>query len=802
METVTKEPQSNSPLKGYLKQEILADYKIAQQSRLISKHIRNDVLTGKAKFGIESSGKELLQIALAHSFKKGDFYSGYYRDMTFMLKLGLGTPKDMYASLYADPHNDPYSAGRIMNNHFCSPLLDEEGQFLNAVEMYNVGSAVSSLAGQCPRALGLALASKKYRDTQKEDSAFTRKGNEVSILCVGDATTSEGVFFETLNAACVMQVPLVIVVQDDGYGISVPTSYQTAKGSISEALKGFQRTSPDQTGCEIHTVKAWDYDNLLKTFAIALDTARQEHTPVLVHVTECTQQYGHSTSGSHERYKPAERLAFEKEKDCLVHFEKWIIENKIASAEELELATIDAYAEVKSDKKIGWELFQGPYRKLRDEFEVFLSAFSKEEILFDPIQTINDKLKQERHGVPAHIMLLAEELKFALLNENSNHTEGFNNWYASNKKALSDLYENHLYSDGAEAAINIPAVSPEYDDEKVVNGYEVLNKFFDQLFDRKENTYAFGEDVGKIGGVNQCFAGLQAKYGESRVFDTGIREWTILGQAIGMAMRGLRPIAEIQYLDYLVYALPAMMDDLSCLRWRTNGLQKSPVIIRTRGHRLEGIWHSGSQMGMLLNTIRGIYICTPRNMTQAAGMYNTLIQSDDPAIVIEVLNGYRKKEKMPTNLNEFSVPLGAPEVLREGKDITLVTYGACVAVAEEALTKLESQGIDVELIDVQTLIPFDLESRISQSIAKTNRVIFLDEDMPGGGTGYMMQQVLEKQGAFKHLDAVPVCISATEHRPPYGDDGNYVSKPMSFDIIKACMNMMHESDPNLYKEVK
>lgn len=798
---ITKELSSlNTPLRrstSFQATDVLEDFKLSFKSRLVSNHIRKEVLIGKAKFGIEAAGKELLQIAMAKYFQKGDFFSGYYRDQTFMMKKGLASVQSLFASLYADASNDIYSGGRQMNNHFATPLIDKNGEWTEHIDNYNVASALSPLAGNVPHALGLALASQKYRLAAKSDK-FTHQGNEISICVVGDATTSEGVFFEAINAAGVMKVPMVFVIQDDGYGISVPTKYQTTKGSISEILKGFQKNEAGE-GLNIYTAKAWDYAQLHDTFEKAIGETRLDHTPCIIHIQECTQPNGHSTSGSHERYKGEDRLQWEKDQDCLLHFEQWIINNKYATTEELDELKMDVSTEFKKEKKEAWRQYIDPVKDLKKELipqlKLLISEFPNHDDLKNIISSFNNAPISSR----SEILKFVEKIKITLAFESSKTLSLLHSWYQTRKAQTHATYDRHLYSDSPQAAINIPAIHAEYnDDAEMINGFEILNKYFDQLFEKDDRVYAFGEDVGKIGGVNQAFVGLQAKYGEDRIFDTGIREWTIIGQAIGMAMRGLRPIAELQYLDYLAYAFSALTDDLATLRYRTNGQQKAPAIIRTRGHRLEGIWHSGSPIGMLLNSMRGIYVLTPRNMTQAAGMYNTMIQSDDPAIIIECLNGYRKKEKLPSNLGTYTVPLGVPEVLHKGEDITIVTYGSCVAEAEEAVRALSKLEISIELIDAQTLLPFDLEHRILDSIKKTNRVIFLDEDVPGGASAYMMREVLETQGAYKYLDSAPLCITAKDYRPPYGDDGDYVSKPNAFDIISAAVQIMYEVEPDVY----
>ncbi len=783
------------------KEILLADFRIAFLSRLASNHIRKEVLMGRAKFGIGGGGKELLQIALAKSFKKGDYFSGYYRDQTFMLKKGLATIADLFTSLYGDSENDLYSGGRQMNNHFATPFVDKKGAWTPLRQQYNVASAISPLAGHAPRALGLAQASQKLRTNKLAKNSLKQNGNEVSFCIVGDATTSEGVFLETINAAGVMQVPMVFVIQDDGYGISVPTKDQTTKGSISEALRGFESKKTGE-GLAIYKVKAWDYTQLHKTFETAVSKTRTTHKPCIIHVTECTQANGHSTSGSHERYKSAERLQWENENDCLLKFEKFLLQKAIINETELAEFKISLTTEFKKEKEKAWVNYQVLPKKIQKELGIILDQLAKEFNQLTKLSQLQKELRTLTNIAVSDVLRIAEKAKLLLALEDSPTLSKLNQWHQQYQQQLQQQYATDLYSDSANAAINVPIVPATFSEESpYLNGHKVLNEYFDQLFKRDHRVYAFGEDVGQIGGVNQAFAGLQEKYGKDRIFDTGIREWTIAGQAIGMAMRGLRPIGEIQYLDYLVYALPALTDDLATLRWRTNGQQIAPTIIRTRGHRLEGIWHSGSPMGMLLGSLRGMYLLTPRNMIQAAGMYNTMLQSDDPAIIIECLNGYRKKEQLPTNLDTFTIPLGVPETLVEGTDITLVTYGSCVAEAEKAVAELANLNISVELIDVQTLLPFDLEHRIVASLKKTNRVIFLDEDAPGGATAYMMQKVLEEQNGYCYLDAAPITISAKAYRAPYGDNGNYTCKPNEHDIIVAAVEIMSEVAPKKYQKI-
>ncbi len=791
--------RKSSAGRSYNRKELLDDLKLIFKSRLISKKIRSEVLSGKAKFGIESAGKELWQLVLAKYFQEGDFYSGYYRDQTFLMAKDLATLSSILFNLYADVDQDPYTSGRLMNGHFASTFIDQLGSKLKLTKKYNIPAALSPLAGHLPKALGIALSSKLYRQTGTKND-YSTEGSEVVVAVIGDGTAAEGIFYETFNAACVEQVPMIFVVQDDGYGISVPTEKQTAKGSISNILAGFQRTSKNEKACEIFKVKGWNYEELNNTFRNAMELCRNESVPVLIHVHELTQLNGHSTSGSHERYKPTERLEWEREMDCLLQYERFLIASNVITQAELDDLKITWAKEFKNIAKSTWQEHQRPFNEAKAELNLLIGQLDQTVAAVEMAQT---RLNIMQHGVLAKLMELTAGVIIQYPhNQDLDQLQALKKWYQDQKNYLDKTYGTNLYTSPQLSPLSVDIVPASYaDDAPMVNGYQVLNAFFDQLLERNDAVVAFGEDVGKIGGVNQCFSGLQAKYGENRVWDTGIREWTIVGEGIGLSMRGFRPIAEIQYLDYLVYALPALTDELATLRWRTNNRQSAPVIIRTRGHRLEGIWHSGSQMSMLLGSLRGIHLLTPRNMTQAAGMYNTLMKGDDPAVVIECLNGYRKKEAMPDNLDTFTVPLGSPEILRQGSDVTIVTYGSCVAEAAKAADYLEGHDVDVELIDVQTLLPFDIESTIVQSIKKTNKVIFLDEDVPGGGTAYMMQKVLEEQGGYDHLDARPITITSTEHRTPYGDNGNYQSKPQSIDVVEAVLKMMAEYQPEHYSAI-
>ncbi len=777
-------PDSDLP---YIKR-VLNDYYLACVSREASMLGRKEVLTGKAKFGILGDGKEIPQVALAHFYNKGDFRSGYYRDQTLMMALGLCGIEDFFAQLYADPENDPYSGGRQMNNHFATPLIDGNDNWLTHTDKYNVSSDISSTGGQMARALGLALASKKYRELDiDKDGQFSDNGNEVVFCTIGDASTSEGIFWESLNAASVMRVPLVILVWDDGYGISVPIELQTTKGSISKASEGFLKDENGK-GISIYTAKAWDYTELVNVYDKAISQCRDEHRPVLIHVQECTQPQGHSTSGSHERYKSKERLEWEKEYDGIKKMREWILESGLANDKELKELEAKAKQYAKEGSKSAWNKFQSRIKVIRKELTGILEGISSSERLNEIIEELKSPLPMN-YG---EVLAVAREVKSYMLMQGLVVPSTLEDFIRS----INDYggqYSTHLYSQADSAALNIPVVAPEYsDDSKVMNGFEIVNTFFDKTFEKYPQTFAFGEDVGNIGDVNQGFAGLQEKYGDERIFDSGIREWTIMGQAIGMAMRGLRPIAEIQYLDYFVYGLTPLTDDLATLRYRSNNLQMAPAIIRTRGHRLEGIWHAGSPLGMLINSLRGIHLCVPRNFVQAAGMYNTLLQSTDPGVVIEVLNGYRLKETLPDNIGDYTVPLGVPEVIVEGSDLTVVTYGANVRYAQTAIERLSSLPQSIELIDVQTLLPFDLEHKIVESLKKTNKILFLDEDVPGGGTAYMMQKVLEEQGGYFYLDGKPRTLTAKSHRCAFGSDGDYFSKPQIEDIVEVMLEMLGE----------
>lgn len=786
---------SRPPVKGDPdRTTILRDYRICCTSREVSILSRREVLTGKAKFGITGDGKELPQVVLAHFFQNGDFRSGYYRDQTLMLALELCTVEDLFAQLYADPLHDPFSGGRQMNSHFATPLLDDQGNWLQHTNSINISADISSTAGQMARALGLAHASKKYRELPLVDpeQQFSEEGQEVVFCTIGDASTSEGVFWETINAAGVIQVPLAVSVWDDGYGISVPKHIQTTKESISAIMKGFQ-ADENSNGWDIYTAKGWDYAALWKMYAKGIERTRRTHRPALFHVDEITQPQGHSTSGSHERYKSKERLHWEKEKDGIRQLELWIVASEWASQEELNQIRREVRKEVKAARDRAWSNYNKPGTKAIAQLKTIYQEIPD----FNPeVKKLRQQLDRLAHPFISELVKNARQVSFQLAGQDLAVNQKLKTWIDHQKEKNQQFYSHHLHDQTETSALRVPVIPPIYPKEpELKNGYEILNQFFNDLFARDPRLLAFGEDVGQIGDVNQGFAGLQKRFGKTRIFDTGIREWTIVGQAIGLAMRGFRPIAEIQYLDYLVYGLQPLMDDLATLRWRSNGKQMAPAIIRTRGHRLEGVWHTGSPLGMILNALRGMYVLVPRDMTRAAGMYNTLLQANDPALLIECLNGYRLKEEVPENLGEFTIPLGVPEVLQEGTDITIVTYGSTVRIAKEGIRLLENKGISVELVDVQTLLPFDLEHRILSSLQKTNRILFLDEDVPGGSTAYMMQQVLEVQQGYRFLDSPAKTLTAKAHRSPYGSDGDYYSKPNAEDVFETVYKMIREADP-------
>lgn len=792
------------------KKQVLADYQLACESREASLLGRKEVLTGKAKFGIFGDGKELAQIALAKQFQNGDFRSGYYRDQTIMMAIGELTVEQYFAGLYAhtDVDIEPQSAGRQMGGHYSTRNLDANGEWKNLMLQKNSSADISPTAGQMPRLVGLAQASKVYRQQEalKSNPAFekfTNGGNEVAFGTIGDASTSEGPFWESINAAGVLQVPMVMSVWDDGYGISVPRELQTTKGSISDALSGMQRTA-DKPGYEIFITKGWDYAHLCETYEKAVKLAREEHIPVLVHVKEVNQPQGHSTSGSHERYKSAERLEWETTFDCIHKFKEWILSFEakgMAIASEDELNTIQAAAKemVRSSKNTAWSRFTDSMKQDQADLVSVLKTVAAESSQSVFIQKDIETLEKEKEPIRRDLLTLARKVLRQVREEQISSKKTLGNWIQSMISGNFDRYSSHLHSQSAHSAMNVPAVAPKYaDDVQMEDGRIILRENYRTILESRPEVLVFGEDAGRIGGVNQSLEGLQEQFGEIRVSDTGIRECTIIGQGIGMAMRGLRPIAEIQYLDYLLYAIQIMSDDLATVQYRTKGGQKAPLIVSTRGHRLEGIWHSGSPMGMIVNSIRGIHVCVPRNMTKAAGFYNTLLQADEPALVIEPLNGYRTKERMPINFGTFTEALGMPEIVKEGKDLTLVSYGSTFNLCEVAAQQLEHMGISVELIDVQTLLPFDIEHMIADSLEKTNRLLIVDEDVSSGATGFMLDKILVEQKGYYHLDSAPETLSSKDHRPAYGSDGDYFSKPSIDDIIEKVYAMMHEADPAKY----
>lgn len=784
------------------KAEVLHDYRICVLSREASILGRKEVLTGKAKFGIFGDGKELPQVAMAKVFQEGDWRSGYYRDQTLMFAIGAATIEQFFSQLFADPDpaHDPFSAGRQMNAHFVTRSLDENGHWKNLTKQKNSSADASPTASQMARAVGLAQASKIYREHPElpRYAQFSNQGNEICFATIGDASTSEGLFWEAINAAGVLRIPLCVSVWDDGYGISVPVKYQTTKGSISEILKGF-RPNDQGEGMDIYEVNGWDYVKLCETYHKAVSRIRETHIPALIHVKELTQPQGHSTSGSHERYKSKKRLEWEQEYDCNRKFRHWILEAAIATEDELIQIEKEAKAEVLQAKNNAWLKFITPIKNQIQYASSLMEEIARYSNESEAIIQIHSELNALREPLRRDVLSSIKKVLRLIRFEEMPAKKQLIDFKELLEADAHEKFNTYLHSHSEHNALLVKETKPIYDENApLLNGYEILNRFFDHVLTHYPEVLAFGEDVGKIGDVNQGFAGLQQKHGEHRVFDTGIREATIVGQAIGLALRGLRPIAEIQYLDYLIYGLQPLTDDVATLQYRTRGAQKVPLIIRTRGHRLEGIWHTGSPMSMLLGSLRGMYICVPRNMTQAAGMYNTLLQSDEPALVIECLNGYRLKEKLPANLGTYTVPLGQPEILQEGEDITLVTYGSCVRIAQEAIAELIKVGISVELIDVQTLLPFDLPHTILQSVQKTNRILFLDEDVPGGASAYMFQKVIEEQGAYYYLDSPPKTLSAQPHRSAYGSDGDYFSKPNADDVFDAIYAVMNETNPKKF----
>lgn len=781
------------------KKEVLNDYKTATISRECSLLGRREVLTGKAKFGIFGDGKEVPQLALAKAFKNGDFRSGYYRDQTFMMAIGAMTIEQFFAGLYGhtDLDFDPMSAGRQMGGHFATHSLDENGNWKNLTQQKNSSADISPTAGQMPRLLGLAQASKVYRNVSGiNQSNFSENGNEVAWGTIGNASTSEGLFFETINAAGVLQVPMVMSVWDDEYGISVHAKYQTTKENISEILKGFQRDD-ENNGYEILRVKGWDYPALVETYQKAGEIAREQHVPVLIHVTELTQPQGHSTSGSHERYKNAERLAWETDFDCVAQMRNWLIENNLASTEELSEIEEQSKKDVLEGKKAAWNAFVKPFKEEQQELVTLLKNCTTSSVNKVFIDKHISELESIKEPIRKEILITARRVLRLVINESCQSQIA--NWILAYTAKIQPKFSSHLFSQSDKNVLNSTEIAPVYtDSSEEVDARLVLRDNFDAIFTKYPEALIFGEDSGNIGDVNQGLEGMQEKYGEFRVADAGIREATILGQGIGMAMRGLRPIAEIQYLDYLLYAIQIMSDDLATLQYRTQGRQKAPLIIRTRGHRLEGIWHSGSPMGMIINAIRGIHVLVPRNMTKAAGFYNTLLTSDEPALIVECLNGYRLKEKMPTNLGEFKTPIGVVETIKEGTDITLVSYGSTLRLVEQASKELLEVGINCEIIDIQSLLPFDIQHDIAKSISKTNRLLVIDEDVPGGASAYILQQIIDQQNGYHYLDSKPETLAAQPHRPAYGTDGDYFSKPSTEDIYEKVYAIMNESNPSKY----
>jgi len=792
------------------RKQVLDDYRLGRISREASYLTRKEVLTGKAKFGIVGDGKELPQLAMAKVFREGDWRSGYYRDQTFAMAVGVLSVDAFFAQLYADTdvEREPASAGRQMPCHFATRSLNEDGSWKDLTQIKNISSDISPTAGQMPRLLGLALASNVYKEVKFQGSEkFSHNGQEVAFGTIGDASTAEGHFWETINAACALQVPMIMSIWDDGYGISVPTHNQRAKEDLSEILTGFQRKEGDKQGCEVIQVRAWDYPMLLEAYARAEQLAREESIPVILHIIEVTQPQGHSTSGSHERYKDEERMNFETEFDCLNKFREWILnysiqidgeEQTLSSVEELDGIEKEAKAFVREQQKKAWAEYRASIDHIQNQVLPLVKQFENQPEVaallekFSALVTVGKK----------DIFALVRKVLWATREQNSSERQNLVQVYERISEKEADNYSSHLYSESERKAVNIPEIKPVFsEDSQILDGRVVIRNNFDKIFEKYPETLIFGEDTGSIGDVNQGLEGMQEKYGETRIADTGIREATILGQGVGLAMRGLRPIAEIQYLDYVLYCLQGMSDDLATLQYRTKGGQKAPVIMRTRGHRLEGVWHSGSPMAGILNLVRGMMVLVPRNLTQAAGFYNTMLKSDDTALIIEPLNGYRLKEKQPDNIGEFTVPVGKVEITRAGKDITLVTYGSTWKIVTEAVEELAKLGIDAEVIDVQSLLPFDLSAEISESVKKTNRLAVIDEDVEGGASAYIMQQILEKQGAFRYLDSKPLTIAAKSHRPAYASDGDYFSKPSVEDIVEKVYDLFHESNPAKFPKI-
>ncbi len=786
----------------FAKEDVLNDYRIAVLSREASLLGRKEVFMGKAKFGIFGDGKEVPQIAMAKAFRNGDYRSGYYRDQTFMFAVGELTVEQFFAQLYAhaDLEHEPFTGGRLMNVHFATRNLNPDGSWKKLTELKNSTADVSCTAAQMPRLLGLAFASKLYRQNEElqDMTGFSIKGNEVAFGTIGDASTSEGCFFEAINAAGVLQVPMLVSIWDDAYGISVPKEYQTTKGDISVVLEGFRKTDTED-GFQIYRINGWDYESCINTYAEASRICREDHVPAILHVLEVTQPQGHSTSGSHERYKSKERLAWEKEFDCNKKMREWVLQNGFATDEELKAMEAEIVVLVREAKNRAWSAYKEWLKGDHDTALQYIAAAINTSPNREALQKVHDELAKAINPVRREAVKAVRKALRYLAHENSREKQQLVGWLERVMQECEVRYSSHLYSESAESALKVEEVKAVYNaDSPFLDGREVLGSCFDAALVRDKRVIAFGEDVGNIGDVNQAFAGLQEKHGTLRVFDTGIRETTIIGQGIGAALRGLRPIAEIQYLDYIYYAIQILADDLSCLHYRTNGGQKAPLIIRSRGHRLEGVWHSGSPMGMIINAVRGIYVLVPRDMTQAAGMYNTMLKSDDCAIIVECLNGYRLKEQLPVNIGEFTVSLGYPEVLKSGTDLTIVTYGSMCRIVMEAAQQLLEFGINVEVVDIQTLIPFDREHRIVESLKRTNRVIFADEDVSGGASAYIMQKVLEEQNGYQYLDSKPRTVTAKDHRPAYADDGDYFSKPSAEDVFEAAYGLMNEVMPGKY----
>ncbi len=803
---IGERPQLQGTVAEFTRDSIVRDYRIAYQSRQASLLGRKEVLTGKAKFGIFGDGKEVAQVALARAFRHGDFRSGYYRDQTLMFALGALELDEFFAQLYADPdpEREPCSAGRQMTAHFATAFLDAEGAWRDLTASYNSSADLSPTGSQMPRLVGLAWASRLYRALPELPAAgFSRGGDEVAFGTIGNASCAEGMFWEAINAAGVLGVPMLLSIWDDGYGISVPNEHQVTKGDLSALLRGFRRGPGERRGFDLYTVRGWDYPSLCETYLAATEVVRREHVPAIVHVVEMTQPQGHSTSGSHERYKSPERLAWEEEHDGVVRMRRWLVDQGVCDETELAALEREEQERVRAMQRQAWEESRRPIDEELHRVVGLLGEVAAGAADGDEVRTIATALERRPNALRRDLLATVDEALVATRGSASAARGRLVSWRDAARALGHEIYGSHLTAPGGRSALAVPAVPARYaPDAPELRGFEILNACFDAALGRCPNLIAFGQDLGKLGDVNQGFAGLQEKYGALRVSDAGIREATILGQAIGLAMRGLRPLCEIQYLDYLLYALQIMSDDLATLRWRTRGLQQAPVIVRTRGHRLEGVWHAGSPMAGILHLVRGLWLCVPRNMVQAAGMYNTLLAGDDPAILVEVLNGYRLRERLPANLGEMRVALGEPEVLRDGSDVTIVTYGACCRIVLDAAELLAGLGVEAEVIDVQTLLPFDRPGRIAASLRKTNRLVFVDEDVPGGATAYMLREALEVQGGFQWLDAAPATLSAQAHRPAYGSDGDYFSKPNREDVVEVAYRLVAERDPRRFPPLR